>query len=157
MGGSEGEGFAFCYNTWTIHPDAGGDAVKKTGILNAEIAAVVARLGHMDTLTVGDAGLPIPAGPQRIDLVVKPGLPGFLDVLDVILGEMVVEKAIIAAEMESVSPDLHRELVAVLGPVPVESVPHEAFKHLTQSSRAVVRTGEFTPYANVILVAGVAF
>jgi D-ribose pyranase len=131
--------------------------VKKTGILNAEIAAVVARLGHMDTLTVGDAGLPIPAGPQRIDLVVKPGLPSFLDVVEVILGEMTVEKVIIAAEMESVSPDLRRQLLDVLGDIPIEHVPHEAFKQLTQSSRAIIRTGEFTPYANVILVSGVAF
>jgi D-ribose pyranase len=131
--------------------------LKKTGILNAEIAAVVARLGHMDTITVGDAGLPIPAGPQRIDLVVKPGLPAFLDVVDVILSEMVVERVIIAAEMEQVSPDLYRQLLDHLGNVAVESVSHETFKALTQSSRAVVRTGEFTPYANVILVAGVAF
>jgi D-ribose pyranase len=131
--------------------------VKKTGILNAEIAAVVARLGHMDTLTVGDAGLPIPAGPQRIDLVVKPGLPGFLDVLEVILQEMVVEKVIIAAEMENVSPDLRRQLIDRLGDISIEEVPHEAFKEITQSSRAIIRTGEFTPYANVILVAGVAF
>ncbi|MBX2999785.1 MAG: D-ribose pyranase [Caldilineaceae bacterium] len=131
--------------------------MKKTGILNAEIAAVVARLGHMDTLTVGDAGLPIPAGPQRIDLVVKPGLPGFLDVVEVILSEMVVEKVIIAAEMERVSPDLRRQLLDRLGDIPMESVPHEVFKQSTQSSRAIIRTGEFTPYANVILVAGVAF
>lgn len=131
--------------------------MKKTGILNAEIAAVVARLGHMDTITVGDAGLPIPAGPQRIDLVVKPGLPGFLDVLEVILQEMVVEEVIIAAEMESVSPDLRRQLLNCLGDIPIENIPHEAFKQISQSSRAVIRTGEFTPYANVILVAGVAF
>jgi D-ribose pyranase len=131
--------------------------VKKTGILNAEIAAVVARLGHMDTLTVGDAGLLIPAGPQRIDLVVKPGLPGFLDVLEVILQEMVVEKVIIAAEMENVSPDLRRQLIDRLGDISIEEVPHKAFKEITQSSRAIIRTGEFTPYANVILVAGVAF
>jgi D-ribose pyranase len=131
--------------------------LKKTGILNAEIATVVARLGHMDTITVGDAGLPIPVGPQRIDLVVKPGLPTFLDVVDVILSEMVVESVIIAAEMERVSPDLYRQLLDHLGDVTVESVSHETFKALTQSSRAVVRTGEFTPYANVILVAGVAF
>lgn len=131
--------------------------MKRSGILNAEIAAVVARLGHMDTLTIGDAGLPIPKGPKRIDLVVKPGLPSFLDVLTVVLQEQVVEKAIIAAEMESVSPDLYRRLCDVLGQIPLETVPHETFKQQTADSRAVIRTGEFTPYANVILVSGVAF
>ena len=131
--------------------------MKKSGILNADIAAVVAQLGHMDTLTIGDAGLPIPQGPKRIDLVVKPGLPAFLDVLAVVLQEQVVEKAVIAAEMEQVSPDLYRQLREVLGQIPVESVPHEEFKERTAHSRAVIRTGEFTPYANVILVSGVAF
>jgi D-ribose pyranase len=131
--------------------------MKKSGILNADIAAVVAQLGHMDTLTIGDAGLPIPQGPKRIDLVVKPGLPAFLDVLAVVLQEQVVEKAVIAAEMEQVSPDLYRQLREVLGQIPVESVPHEEFKERTAGSRAVIRTGEFTPYANVILVSGVAF
>jgi len=131
--------------------------MKKSGILNADIAAVVAQLGHMDTLTIGDAGLPIPQGPKRIDLVVKPGLPAFLDVLAVVLQEQVVEKAVIAAEMEQVSPDLYQQLREVLGQIPVESVPHEEFKERTAGSRAVIRTGEFTPYANVILVSGVAF
>jgi D-ribose pyranase len=131
--------------------------MKKSGILNADMAAVVAQLGHMDTLTIGDAGLPIPSGPKRIDLVVKPGLPAFLDVLAVVLQEQVVEKAVIAAEMEQVSPDLYRQLRELLGQIPVESVSHEAFKERTAGSRAVIRTGEFTPYANVILVSGVAF
>lgn len=131
--------------------------MKRSGILNADIAAVVAQLGHMDTVTIGDAGLPIPQGPKRIDLVVKPGLPTFLDVLAVVLQEQVVEKAVIAAEMEQVSPDLYRQLREILGQIPVESVPHETFKARTAHSRAVIRTGEFTPYANVILVSGVAF
>ena len=131
--------------------------MKKSGILNAEIATVVAHLGHMDTVTIGDAGLPIPQGPKRIDLVVKPGLPSFLDVLVVVLQEQVVEKAIIAAEMETVSPDLYQRLRSVLGQIPVETVSHEEFKRCTADSRAVIRTGEFTPYANVILVSGVAF
>ena len=43
--------------------------MKKHGIFNADIAAVVASMGHYQTLTVADAGLPIPAAPQRIDLV----------------------------------------------------------------------------------------
>ncbi|MEZ4638129.1 MAG: D-ribose pyranase [Caldilineaceae bacterium] len=131
--------------------------MKRSGILNAEIAAVVARLGHMDSITIGDAGLPIPKGPKRIDLVVKPGLPSFLDVLAVVLQEQVVEKAVIAAEMARVSPDLYQQLRTVLGPIPVETISHEEFKQRTATSRAVIRTGEFTPYANVILVSGVAF
>ena len=44
-----------------------------------------------------------------------------------------------------------------LGAMPVATLPHEAFKAATRGARAVVRTGEFSPYANVILRAGVVF
>lgn len=131
--------------------------MKKLGILNADLAAVVAAMGHFDTLTVADAGLPIPDGPQRIDLVVRPNLPGFLDVTAAVLEEMAVQEAIIALEMAEVSPQLYAEVRMLLGETPVRFVPHEEFKVLTAHSKAVVRSGEFTPYANVILVSGVVF
>jgi D-ribose pyranase len=131
--------------------------MKKIGILNQPVSAVVAGLGHMDTLVIADAGLPIPPGPQRIDLALKPGLPTFLDTLDVVLTEMQVEKAIIAAELPPASPALYAELVKRLGALPIETVPHTEFKEQTRAACAVIRTGEFSPYANVILSAGVVF
>lgn len=131
--------------------------MKRSGILNVDIAAVTASMGHMDTLTVADAGLPIPDAPLRIDLVVKPNQPRFLDVVEVLLEELVVQEAIVAAELAEVSPGLYAELRARLGSIPVRAAPHAEFKALTAESKAVIRTGEFTPYANVILVSGVAF
>jgi D-ribose pyranase len=56
-----------------------------------------------------------------------------------------------------VSPDLHFAIQKRLGDIPIETVTHLIFKEQTRSARAVVRTGEFTPYANIILVAGVVF
>lgn len=131
--------------------------MKKTGILNADIAAVVAGMGHLDTITVADAGLPIPDTVRRIDLVVRPNLPRFMDVATAILEELAVQEAIIAREMAEVSPETYDELRALLGATPIRLVAHSEFKQLTVQSKAVVRSGEFTPYANVILVAGVVF
>jgi len=128
--------------------------VKKIGILNQPIASVVAGLGHTDTLVIADAGLPIPSETQRIDLALAEGIPTFLDTLRVVLEEMHVEQAIIAEEMLKVSPGVYEAIKELLGDVPVEIVPHISFKEQTRSSRAIIRTGEFTPYANVILVAG---
>ncbi len=108
-------------------------------------------------LTVADAGLPIPTGLQRIDLVVQPHQPRFLDLMPVLLSEMAVQEAIVAEEMLAVSPALYADLTTALGDTPIRTVPHTEFKAMTAHSQAVVRTGEFTPYANVILVAGVAF
>ncbi|HEY71753.1 MAG: D-ribose pyranase [Chloroflexi bacterium] len=131
--------------------------MKKIGILNQPISAVVAGLGHMDTLVVADAGLPIPPETQRIDLALTAGIPSFLDTLRVVLEEMQVERAIVAEEMIEVSPDVYEAVQELLGDAPIEAETHLIFKERTRSSRAVIRTGEFTPYANVILVAGVTF
>lgn len=131
--------------------------MKKLGLLNQPLSAVIAGMGHTDMLVIADAGLPIPPETQRIDLAVSAGLPPFLDVLRATLGEMQVERAIIAQEMEGRSPEMHKALLAALGDIPVETVSHEQFKQITRGARAIVRTGEFTPYANVILVAGVVF
>ena len=38
-----------------------------------------------------------------------------------------------------------------------QTVSHEEFKRRSATARAVVRTGECTPYANIMLIAGVAF
>jgi D-ribose pyranase len=131
--------------------------VKKIGILNQPISAVIAGLGHTDTLVIADAGLPIPPETQRIDLALTPGIPAFLDTLRVVLTEMQVERAIVAGEMLDVSPGIYKAVKELLGDVPIETVTHLIFKEQTRSARAVIRTGEITPYANVILVSGVTF
>ncbi len=131
--------------------------MKKIGILNQPISSVIAGLGHTDTLVIADAGLPIPPGTQRIDLALTEGIPTFLDTLRAILTEMQVERAIVAEEMIDASPQVYKALGEILGDVPIETVTHLIFKEQTRSARAVIRTGEFTPYANVILVAGVVF
>lgn len=131
--------------------------MKKTVLLNQPLSSVIAGLGHLDTLVIADAGLPIPPATRRIDLAVSQGIPPFLDVLRAVLAEMQVQGAVIASEMTSRSPAMHAALLAALDGVPVTAIPHEELKARTTAARAVVRTGEFTPYANVILIAGVTF
>lgn len=131
--------------------------MKKQGILHPELSRIVASLGHTDTIVIADAGLPIPDGPVRIDLALIEGVPSFLSVLRAVLDDMVVEGATLAAEIAEVSPELWDAVVETLGELPLNTVPHSEFKTLTQGARAVVRTGEFTPYANVLLRAGVVF
>jgi len=131
--------------------------MKKTGLLNQPLSCVIAGMGHMDTLCICDAGLPIPADTERIDLAIRNGVPTFLDVLDAILGELQVEGAIIASELKEKSPAMYEALMRRLSDVTVEEVPHTAFKAQSAEAAAIVRTGEFTPYANVILIAGVVF
>ena len=131
--------------------------MKKIGVLNKPLSAGIAGLGHKDTLVIADAGLPIPRETERIDLALTAGIPSFLDTLRAVLTEMEVERVIVAQDMLEVSPDLYQAVEELLGDVPIETVPHSTLKAQTSSARAVIRTGEFTPYANIILVAGVVF
>ena len=132
--------------------------MRKTALLNSNVSSVISRMGHTDRLTIGDCGLPIPRDVERIDLALKLGVPGFLETLDVILEELCVEKIILAEEIKTASPEMHAEILKRFpAKVAVEYVPHEDFKRATVSSKAVVRTGECTPYANVILCSGVTF
>lgn len=127
--------------------------------INPALSRVISETGHTDLLVVTDAGLPIPAGSERIDLAYRPGAPAFFDVLDTVLAEMVIEGATVSAEVAEKSPAILaglQERFAGMG-FEIDLIPHEEFKKRTHSARAFVRSGEFTPYANVILHAGVAY
>ena len=134
--------------------------MKRRGLLHPDLARAVAGLGHGDILVVADAGLPIPAGVERIDLAYAPGRPPFLEVLAALLEEVEVETATLAEELRTAAPAPFRAaLLAQLEEraIPVAYRPHEIFKRETARARAVVRTGEFTPYANILLGSGVVF
>lgn len=127
--------------------------MKRTTLLHSELSGLIAAMGHGDLLVIGDAGLPVPPGVRCIDLAVTRGVPGFFDVLDAVLAELVVERSAWAREA---SGDLAQALqTRALGQG--AAVGHEDFKVMTRQARAIVRTGEFTPYANVCLWSGVAF
>jgi len=131
--------------------------MKKGGILNKHLNEVIASLGHMDTIIICDAGLPIPDESQRVELAFKEGVPGQLEVLEELLDEIVVEKAVMANESKTVSPRMHSDILKLLGNIDVEYVPHTEFKQKSKSCKAIIRTGEFTPYSNVLIVCGCAY
>ena len=131
--------------------------MKKSTLINSEISYEISKMGHTDSIVVCDSGLPIPSGVKRIDLALKKGLPTFLDTLDTILEELEVEEVIIAEEIIKASKDLYKEIEKRFANITITTVSHEDFKMLTKESKAIVRTGEFTPYANIILKSGVVF
>jgi D-ribose pyranase len=131
--------------------------VKKIGIINQPISSVIASLGHTDRLVVSDAGLPIPSNVKRIDLALREGTPGIIETLETVLSEMQVESVIIAEEISDHNPQIESGIKEVLGDIPIMMMSHEKFKQETQAACAIIRTGEFSPYANIILIAGVVF
>ncbi|MEP3247506.1 MAG: D-ribose pyranase [Sneathiella sp.] len=136
--------------------------MKRTALLNRHVSALVARLGHLDEIVIADAGLPVPDTVPVIDLAVIPGLPGFFDILTALRSELVIEAAVYASEA---SPDLAKRIEAELDiwskecdqAITVGTASHNALKDRSHKAKAVIRTGEVTPYANLVLVSGVAF
>ncbi|AMM25282.1 D-ribose pyranase [Variovorax sp. PAMC 28711] len=132
--------------------------MKRTSLLNSDLSQVIAMLGHGDMIVLGDAGLPIPDGPRRIDLAVSANVPRLGDVLRAVLTEMQVERVLLAREaLDPQAPDNLPAWCAGELPVAPETISHEELKRLSARARAVVRTGECTPYANLVLIAGVTF
>lgn len=128
--------------------------MKRGGILHPALGHLLASTGHTDYFTVCDRGFPVPVGPERIDLALVDGLPTLLDVLRAVHAEWRIDRVLIATEALDVSPDLVAAVASLLGDVPLEPVSHLELKRLAAAGRATVRTGDTTPYANVILVSG---
>ena len=131
--------------------------MKKRGVLNAELSQVIASMGHKDCLTVCDSGLPIPISLHRVDLAVSEGVPSFIEVVSAIAEELEVEKIILAEELRKSSPSIIKRVKEIFDSTEIEFIPHESFKKLSDESKAIVRSGETTPYANIILISGVIF
>ena len=131
--------------------------MKKHGILNSHIAEILANMGHTDTIVIADCGLPIPDGVKRIDLSLKIGTPSFRETLLTVLEDMAVEKVTIAEEININNVETFSFIKNHFTENSIVSVSHEDFKKMTAKAKAVIRTGEATPYANIILHAGVVF
>ncbi|PRR77386.1 D-ribose pyranase [Clostridium liquoris] len=131
--------------------------MKKTALLNSNISSVISKMGHTDSLAIGDCGLPIPKETERIDLALIKGIPTFMDTLRAVLMELQVEEVEIAKEAVEVSPTLYKEIEKELGNVKITLISHEELKKRLKNCKAVIRTGEQTPYANIILKSGVVF
>ena len=133
--------------------------MKRAGILNSDISRVLSYMGHTDCICIGDCGLPIPDEVERIDLALAFGVPTFMQTLKVVVDDMKVEKIVLAEEIKTQNPKVLGEIEALFAEqaIEVEFVSHVELKALTGSCKAVIRTGETTPYANIVLQSGCIF
>lgn len=131
--------------------------MKKNGILNSEISKVLSDMGHTDYICIGDCGLPVPEGVKKIDLAVKIGTPSFIEVVEEVCKDMEIEKIILAEEIKTKNKMMADKLNTIFTTQETDFMSHEEFKKLLKNAKAVIRTGEATPYSNIILVSGVYF
>ena len=131
--------------------------MKKTKMINSELSYTISKMGHTDRLTIGDCGLPIQDEVKIKDLALTHNVPTFIQTLDVVLEELCVEEVVIAEEIVDKNLLVYEEILKRFENIKITKVSHEEFKKLTKESKAVVRTGECSPYANIILKSGVVF
>lgn len=147
--------------------------MKTKGILHNELAKAIAKVGHGDMIVITDRGFPFPRHgmTECIDVSVGRGIPGVVDVLKTILEELEIEKVVIADETKTISPEIYKKFKEIINPIrnkgnkiEEENIPHPEFKDLVLNGslerkeiKVFVKSGEFTPYANIILVSGVDF
>lgn len=135
--------------------------MKKSGIINSDISRVLSYMGHTDTICIGDCGLPVPDETERIDLAIRFGVPSFMEVLSVIAEDMKIEKIYLAEEIKTQNPVILCQIEELLqlknSQLQVKFITHCELKEQTKNCKAIIRTGETTPYANIILESGCIF
>lgn len=134
--------------------------MKKHGILNKELSAAIADMGHTDIMVIGDCGVPISDPAKRIDLALCEDVPTIAQVLDLIMDEMIFEKVVVAEEQAKYNPVHFHQVEALVktryATMTVDTMPHEDFfKEYLPKAKYIVRTGNMMPWGNVVLQAGI--
>ncbi|GAA2173270.1 D-ribose pyranase [Arthrobacter parietis] len=127
--------------------------MKKSGLLNGPINALLSTLGHGHLVMITDCGMPLPESAAVVDLALVRGTPAFAEVLRAVLADLEVEGSVIASEA---CGTVVEDVVRGEGLSP-EFVSHQELKSLLDEARLIIRTGEATSYANVALRCGVTF
>lgn len=131
--------------------------MKKNGIINTPISQILTNMRHTDSICISDLGLPCPDNVKAIDISLKMGSPSFMEVLGEVYKDLKIEHIILAEEIKTNNKDIHEKILKIFKDVSIEYISHNDFKKKTQNCKAIIRTGEATPYANIILQSACIF
>ena len=131
--------------------------MKKTGIINRDVSALVAQMGHFDALIISDAGFPVPLGVACVDLSLSAGRPTVDEVVAMVALELEVQTFHFADEAAEEFADRAADIRALLPNAVATSMPHAEIKRLASGARGIIRTGDFRAYANIVLISGVVY
>jgi D-ribose pyranase len=124
----------------------------RSGILNPQVSALLARVRHTNTLVIADRGFPSWPSIETIDLSLVDDIPRVPDVLRAILANWQCGRVWMANEFRECNPPGKLQALTTLtGPIPITWETHAAFKLHVPAAIGLIRTGDTTPYANMIL------
>ncbi len=123
------------------------------GILNPHVLSLLARVRHTNSLVIADRGFPFWPQIETVDLSLVDDVPTVLQVLAAIRPNFRVGEAFMAQEFDAQNDARTQEAFAdALHGIAVVKEPHAAFKGRVPHAIGLIRTGDTTPYANMILV-----
>lgn len=127
----------------------------RSGVINGQLASVLARFRHVNTLAIVDGPFPSYPGVELVDLALIKGFPSIPDVLDAILPLMELTGLYMANEFsEKVDGITVEKYKKHHGGIPTILIPHEEFKLKVGQALAIIHTGDAVPYSSVILKSG---
>jgi len=130
--------------------------VNRNRLLNAELSHAIACMGHGDLMIVCDAGFPIPSTAWRIDLAIVPDVPDLETVLNAISQNLIAERGVYAEDVPEFNAPLLAKIKRLFPDADFEPVKHAVIlSEMAAKAKAIVRTGAFDPWGNILLYSGV--
>ena len=124
----------------------------KTGILNPAINSMLSRIRHTNTLVIADRGFPYWPEIETIDISLVDDIPRVLDVLGAIRTNFVIGAAFMADEFRSANTEATQTaFTEALSGIEIAYQPHTEFKKRVPQAIGLIRTGDTTQYANIII------
>jgi len=124
----------------------------KTGILNPQINSLLSRVRHTNTLVIADRGFPFWPMIETVDVSLVDDVPAVLQVLRALRPNFQIGKAWMAQEFLKHNHAKTRSAFAeALRGIELIHEPHVEFKRRVPHAIGLIRTGDTTQYANIIL------
>jgi D-ribose pyranase len=124
----------------------------KTGILNPQINSLISRVRHTNTLVIADRGFPFWPMIETVDISLVDDVPTVLQVLAALRGNFVVGTAFMAQEfLQHNTPETRGAFEKALAGIALNHEPHVDFKKRVPHAIGLIRTGDTTRFANMIL------
>ena len=124
----------------------------KTGVLNPQINSLLSRVRHTNTLVIADRGFPFWPMIETVDISLVDDVPTVLAVLRAVLPNFHIGKAFMAQEfLERNNAKTRTAFTEALGGIQLTHEAHLEFKKRVPHAIGLIRTGDTTQFANVIL------
>ncbi len=124
----------------------------QTGILNPHVLDLIARVRHTNTLVISDWAFPFWPEIETVDISLTHNLPTVLDVLDLLTPVFKIGRIWQAEEfVAGNSADVIARYAKSFGEIPLTREAHVDFKKRVPMAIGLIRTGDATPYGNIIV------